>query len=254
MLHPIIIRRAAERTACAGWAWRCVPIAFGLMVSWSTAVLAQQPAAAALVESAIVTGDGVVRAAPDRAWLDVGAESRAASAREAQRRNTELMMPILDKIRAAGIPAEAIRTIGYDVQYEWEFVNNKRVGKGYVARNTVEIRVDTIERVGEMLELAAGSGATSLGGVRFDLKNRAQLERDALRLAVESARARAQAVATGAGRAVDRILKIEEQGAGAQEPPRPMFRAAATAADAAPPIATGEIEVRASVVLTVSLK
>ena len=30
----------------------------------------------------------------------------------------------------AGIPADAIRTIGYDVQYEWDFVNGKRVGAG----------------------------------------------------------------------------------------------------------------------------
>jgi uncharacterized protein YggE len=163
------------------------------------------------------------------------------------------MTPVLEKIRSAGVPADAIRTIGYDVQYEWEFVNNKRVGKGYVARNTVEVRIDTIDRVGEMLEIAAGSGATSLGGVRFDLKNRAQLERDALKLAVESGRAKAQAVAAGAGRSVDRILRIEEQGAAAPEP-RPMFRTAAAAADVTPPIATGEIEVRASVVLTVSLK
>jgi len=134
-------------------------------------------------------------------------------------------------------------------------VNNKRVGRGYVARNTVEIRVDMVDRVGEILEMAAGSGATNLGGVRFDLKNRAQLERDALRLAVEAARAKAQAVAAGAGRTVDRIIRIEEQGASAPEP-RPMFRSAAVgaAADATPPIASGEIEIRASVVLTVSLK
>jgi uncharacterized protein YggE len=165
------------------------------------------------------------------------------------------MSPILDRIRSAGIPPDAIRTIGYDVQYEWEFVNNKRVGRGYVARNTVEIRIDAIDRVGEMLEMAAGSGATNLGGVRFDLKNRAQLERDALRQAVEAARAKAQAVAAGAGRTVDRIVRIEEQGASAPEP-RPMFRTAAAAAtaDTMPPIASGEIEIRASVVLTVSLK
>ena len=80
---------------------------------------------------------------PDRAWITIGAESRAPSPREAQRRNTELMQPVQDKLRAAGIPADAIRTIGYDVQYEWDFVNGKRVGRGYVARNTIEVRIDT---------------------------------------------------------------------------------------------------------------
>ena len=176
----------------------------------------------------VVAGEGVVHAVPDRAWITIGAESRASSAREAQRRNTELMTPVLDKLRAAGLPADAIRTVGYDVQYEWDFVNNKRVGRGYVARNTVEARVDAIDRVGEFLEIAAGSGATSLGGVRFDLKNRAQLQKEALKLAVEDARGKAEAVAAAAGRGINRILQIAEQAAG-DDTPRPMFRQMAAA-------------------------
>ena len=61
-------------------------------------------------------------------------------------------------------------------------------------------------------KLPARSGATSLGGVRFDLKDRSRLEREALRLAVADARAKADAIATGAGRTIDRIVRIEEQG------------------------------------------
>ena len=195
-------------------------------------------------------------AVPDRAWITVGAESRAPSPREAQRRNTELMKPVQDKLRAAGIPADAIRTTGYDVQYEWEYVNNKRVGRGYVARNTVEVRVDAVERLGELLEVAGGSGATSLGGVRFDFKDRARLEREAIRQAVVDARAKAEAVAAGAGRALDRIVRIEERGVASSPPPVPMLRelAQTAAAAAAPPISAGQIEIRASVALTATVK
>ena len=144
-------------------------------------VFAQQPPAPIGDPVVVVSGEGVVQAVPDRAWITVGAESRAPSAREAQKRNTDLMTPILEKLRGAGLPPDAIRTIGYDVQYEWDFVNNRRVGRGYVARNTVEVRVDTIDRVGDYLEIAGGSGATTLGGIRFDLKDKAKLEREALR-------------------------------------------------------------------------
>jgi uncharacterized protein YggE len=28
-------------------------------------------------------------------------------------------------------------------------VNGKRVGRGYVARNSIEVRIDTVDRVGE---------------------------------------------------------------------------------------------------------
>jgi uncharacterized protein YggE len=197
-----------------------------------------------------------VFAVPDRAWITISAESRAPSPKEAQRLNAEAMRPVQDKLRAAGIPAEAIRTLAYDVQYEWDFVNGKRVGRGYVARNTIEVRVDAIDRVGELLEVAASSGATALGGIRFDLKEQAKLEREALRLAVLDARAKADAAAAGAGRSIDRILKVEEQGV--EVPPMPvrMMRQAAQAAavDSTPPIATGQMEIRARATVTVALK
>jgi uncharacterized protein YggE len=167
------------------------------------------------------------------------------------------MAPVQEKLKAAGIPPEAIRTIVYDVQYEWEWVNNRRIGKGYLARNTIEVRIDNVERVGEYLEIAAGSGATSLGGIRFDLKDRAKLEREALRLAVVDARSKAEAAAAGAGRSIDRIMRIDE--GPIYGPPVPMPRMAAResfqAADAsAPPISAGETEIRAQVTLTAVLK
>jgi uncharacterized protein len=203
----------------------------------------------------VTSGHGVVQAVPDRAWVTIGAESRASSAREAQRLNTVAMTPIVEKLRAAGIPADAIKTIGYDVQYEWDFVNNRRVGRGYVARNTVEVRIDAIERVGEMLEIAGTSGATTLGGIRFDLKDRTKLEREALRLAVADARGKADAIAAGAGRTIERILRIEEQGVSGG--PVPMYRremAAQGAVAGPPPIEAGQTELRAQVTITAILK
>jgi uncharacterized protein YggE len=165
------------------------------------------------------------------------------------------MTPVQDKLRAAGIPADAIRTVGYDLQQEWDFVNDRRVSRGYVARNSIEVRVDAIDRVGELLELAVGTGATSVGGLRFDLKDRDMLEREALRLAVADARARADAAAAGAGRSIDHVQRIEEHGSSG--PPIIMARASfgkeAAQADS-PPISAGQIEIRAQVTLTAVLK
>lgn len=214
---------------------------------------AQQPAATREEPVVVTTGEGIIQAAPDRAWVTISAESRGSNAREAQRRNTEAMRPVQDKLRAAGIPAEAIRTVAYDIQYEWDFVDGKRVGRGYVARNSIEVRIDPVEKTGEILELAVSSGATSVAGIRFDLKNRAQLERDALRLAVAEARARAEAAAAGAGRTLDRIVRIQEQGT-PSEPVVMRTFALKEAADTSAPIAAGQIEIRAQVTFTASLK
>ncbi len=228
-----------------------------LLVLFAAPVFAQQPSTP--TEPVVVTrGEGLVQAVPDRAWITIGAESRASTARDAQRRNVELMTPVQSKLRAAGVPAEAIRTVSYDVQYEWDFVNGKRVGRGYVARNTIEVRVDNVDRVGEFLEIAVGSGATSLGGIRFDLKDQAKLEREALRLAVADARSKAEAAAAGAGRAIDRIVRVEEGAieGGPIPMPRVVMARQTLAADAAaaPPVSAGQTEIRAHVTLTAVIK
>src|SRR5687768_9732931 len=225
-----------------------------MLVTLSSTAAAQQPPVPA--EPVVVaSGQGIVLAVPDRAWISISAESRAPSPREAQRLNAEAMRPVQDKLRAAGIPADAIRTVAYDVQYEWDFVNGKRVGRGYVARNSVEVRVDSVDRVGEYLEIAVASGATSLGGVRFDLKDRAKHERDALRLAVADARAKAEAAVAGAGRSIERIIRIEEGPIEGGPIPLPrMVRQELQVAAAAPPIETGQTEIRARVTLTAVIK
>lgn len=203
----------------------------------------------------VTSGHGLIQAAPDRAWITVSAETRGANPREAQRRNAEAMRPVQDALRNAQIPADAIRTAAYDLQQDVEFVNNRRVVRGYVARNAIEIRVDDVTRLGELLELAVGQGATNVGGLRFDLKDQVKLERDALRQAVADARAKAEAAAAGAGRTFDRVLRVEEAGT-TPAPPMPMFRggAAQMAVAEAPPISAGLIEIRAQATVTSALK
>jgi uncharacterized protein YggE len=228
---------------------RTAPLVLLVLTALPTAVLAQQARPEPVV---VVAGEGLVQVSPDRAWVTISAESRASSPRDAQRRNTEAMTPVLDKIRAAKIPADAIRTVAYDLQPEWEMVNNKRVSRGYLARNTIEVRIDAVERVGDILEMAVGAGATSVGGVRFDLKDRPGVERQAIRLAVADARAKADAAAAGAGLSVARVIRVEEQGVTS---PRPVpFMAMAREAADAPPIVAGPIEITARVTMTAEVK
>ena len=57
-----------------------------------------QPAPVTPAEPVVVaSGQGIVFAVPDRAWISISAESRAPSPREAQRLNAEAMKPVQDK-------------------------------------------------------------------------------------------------------------------------------------------------------------
>ncbi len=215
--------------------------------------LAQRPAPPPETPVIVTLGEGVVKLPPDRAWVSIAAESRARGPREAQRATADAMAAVLARIKAAGVAAEAIRTSGYDLQPEFDFANGKQTLRGYVARNSIEVRVDELARTGEIVDAAVGSGATSVSGLRFDLKDRVAAERDALKRAVADARGRAEAAAAGAGVTIDHVLRIEEQRS-AQPEPRPMMMMRATAESAPTPITPGELEIRAAVTMTSALR
>ena len=172
------------------------------------AAVSAQDVPAPVTPSIVTTGEAVVRRAPDQAFVTVSVESRARNPRDAQRLNAETMTAVQQRIAAAGVPKDAVRTLGYNIQQEFDYVENRRVARGYLARNAVEVRVDAIDRTGEVLDAAVQAGATSVASVRFDLKDRAAAEREALRLAVVDARAcrcgRRRRRTSGRPRAADR--------------------------------------------------
>ena len=206
--------------------------------------------------SVVVTGEGIVKVTPDQAWVRIGAESRSKNSKEAQQRNAEVMTTVQQKIAVLGIPKDAVKTVGIDLQPEFDYQNGRQTLRGYVARNTIEVRIDDFAKVGDVLDVAVGSGATNVHGLRFDVKNREAVEEQALQRAVASGMAKAQTIAGAAKRAVDRVIRIEEQFVG-DGGPRPMMERAAMsrmAADAPTPVEAGEIEIRAMVRVTVAIK
>jgi uncharacterized protein YggE len=202
----------------------------------------------------VTTGEATVKRAPDRAWVTIAAESRARTPQDAQKTNADAMSAVMQKLKGANLPDDAIRTASYDLQPEFDYNNGRQTLRGYVARNAIEVRVDQVDRIGQVLELAVSAGATNVRGVRFDLKDRAAAEREALTRAVANARARADAAGKGAGMTVERVLRIEESDSVVPPPPVPMTMRSEVGVAAQPPMSPGELEITVVVTLTAAIK
>jgi uncharacterized protein YggE len=228
-----------------------VACALVLIVAAGASARAQESAPA--VPTIVTSGDAIVRRLPDVAYVTLAVESRARNPRDAQRANADAMSAVEKQLATAGIPKDAMRTLGLGLHQEFDNANGRRVARDFVARNSLDVRIDDVSRAGEIADAVVQGGATALEGIRFDVKDRSAAEREALRLAVADARGRAEAVAAGAGRSIDRILKIEElrsDGGG----PRPMAMMRMADASATTPLEPGLIEIRGHVTLTVSIK
>ena len=223
-------------------------------------VLALTAAAPARAQSdaatVVVIGEATIVRAPDVARVVFAVEARDRSPQAAQGSAAQTMTGVQGALRQAGIGDDALRTLSYDLEPEYHYVKDRRELRDYLARNRIEVRVDAIPRVGAIVDVAVGAGATSVDSLSFDLKDRRAVEREALKAAAADAWVRAQAAASGVGRTVDRVLRLEEPGV--ETSPRPQLamamRAGGPAAAPPPPIVAGDLEIEARVTLTALLK
>jgi uncharacterized protein len=234
---------------------RLLPVAIVLLAAVSPSFAQETSLGPATV---VALGEGVVRRPADRAVVTLSCEVRAQTAADTQDKGNAQMKAVQSAVAALKLTGSQVTTTGLYLSPDYSYVDNKQTQRGFIARHTITVRFDDVSRAGEVIAASVAAGATNVSGVRFDLRNRGALEQEALKLAVEDARARASALAAGAGRVVDRIVRIvEEQAASLAGGGPTVMRAAAmsesvTVTDA--PIAKGDVEVRARVVLTATVK
>ncbi len=193
-----------------------------------------------------VTGTGSIEAVPDMAMIILGVSHEAESARAAMDAVSAAMAAVLARLAAEGIEARDIRTEAITLdppRLDYAPVPPRAVS-GFVARNSITVRVRALDSLGGVLDAALADGANSLRGLAFGVSEPGPLLDEARRLAVADARHRAEVLAAAAGLALGPVLEISEGGA---VRPMPMMRAEAAMASAPVPIAEGEVSLSASV-------
>ncbi|MDG1400183.1 MAG: SIMPL domain-containing protein [Candidatus Binatia bacterium] len=199
-------------------------------------------------------GEAVISVAPDRAFITLAIEARDPRPNAAQTAVAKASRTAMQALEGARLGDDALQTLSYSLQEEYDWQDRKRTLRGYVARNTIEVRIDEVARVGEVLGLAVSTGVTSVSGLRFDTSKRADLEQQALTQAVAQARAYATAAAAGAGIGLGEVIEIQQEGGGSPAPRIAYSRSmAAEAKTGAPPIESGDIEIRASARIRVAI-
>ncbi|MEF8940786.1 MAG: SIMPL domain-containing protein [Salinivenus sp.] len=208
-----------------------------------------------------VSGEGTVRAAPDRATVRFGIVSRAETAEAARRQNAAAAKTAMNAVRDLGVAEEKMRMESLRLQprREYDPQTQTRKERGYEASRQVVVEVEDLSRLPRLVTRVVQRGANRLEGIDYGLQDRTAARNDALRQAAQSAREKAQLLAESLGAALGPVRQIDEQSFGYQSPsPRVEMQLAKSAAEDAAPepdaYAAGEIEVNATVQVTFSLQ
>ncbi len=227
-----------------------IPLA--ILATLSAPLVAQVPVnPAPMPPPQIVTnGEGEAQVTPDRARIHLAVETRGKTAAEAAAENARIQTAVIARLRALGIPAERITTVGYNVQPEYSRSRENEATQprviGYVAHNTVRADVWKMDQVGPAIDAALAAGSNRVGALDMYSSREDAVRRQALANAVNAARADAEAMATAAGGRLGPLLELTSGGFYRPQPASAMMRGMEQQA-ADTPIAAGEQTVRANV-------
>jgi hypothetical protein len=202
-----------------------------------------------------VTGQGMAKGVPDEAVLTAGVQTNARMAADALAANARAMTAVLATLKRAGIAEKDIQTSGFSVEPQYpQAINGANNAApriiGYQVSNSVTVIVEDLDKTGPTLDALVASGANSIGGVAFTIKDPKPLMNDARTAAVADAIARAQVLAKAAGITLGPITAISENSG--MDSPRPMnlVMGMLDSARARTPIAAGEESLSSSVTIT----
>jgi uncharacterized protein len=177
--------------------------------------------------SLVSSGQGEAKVTPDRVSVLVNVQTRAATAAAAAAENARRTRTVLDALTRLGLAKDQLSTEGFTAYPEMRYDKeggNPRVA-GYVVTNSVRAESRRVEQAGAIIDAALGAGANMINALSFYAASIEEPRRQAIGLAVASARADAEAMALAGGGTLGGLIELSTQGPTA--PPRPMYDLAA---------------------------
>lgn len=150
-----------------------------------------------------VGGEGQVDVPPDLATLTLGVDTRASDAQTALSQNAAAMNAVIAAVKNQGVPANHIQTSDLSLYRDSE-------NGVYVASHRITVRLDNVDKVGQVLDAAVAAGANNAWGVSFGLKDQSAARSQALQAAVSDARTRAEGIAKGLGVSITGVGSASE--------------------------------------------
>jgi len=201
-----------------------------------------------------VAGEGRIEAAPDMATITLGVTHEAKEARDAMRATSEAVAKVLERLAAMGIAPRDLQTRQLSLNPVWSDSSasgsTQRRITGFVASNTVMVRVRDLAALGGILDSVIEDGANDFNGLRFGVQDPAPLLDEARKRAVADAMDRARLLAGAAGVTLGPVLSIDEHGGGSVAP---MAEMAMRMSAAGAPVAAGELTITANVAMVFAI-
>jgi uncharacterized protein len=157
-----------------------------------------------------VSGEAVVKVAPDTVVLTLGVETLDNSLATSKKNNDDIVKKVLALADAAGVGAKDIQTDYVNIEPLYDQVSSKRTFMGYYVRKTIAITLHDLTKFDGLLGDSLEAGVNYVHGVEFSTSDLRKYRDQARSLALQAAQEKAAAMAKDLGRSVGAAVKVNE--------------------------------------------
>lgn len=206
-----------------------------------------------------VTGSGSVTGEPDIATLNIGVSVEKETVAEAREEAASAMTALIESLKANDIAEKDINTENFSIYPQYDYTEGGRVLRGYRVNNTVRAKVRELDTLSDVIDDAAEAGRDNIvvNSIQFMIEDTTEFQKQARRLAVKDAEAKAQTLADTSGVTLGKPVTITEN-TYFESPPIPFPVAEAALADdsarTSTPIAPGELTVTVNITVVYEIK
>lgn len=162
-----------------------------------------------------IDAQGKVSVKPDVAVTTMGMISEAPTVAEAQKKNTDVMNALIEKVKGLGVESKDIQTTSYNVYPQYSYKDNDQVLKGYQVSQNVTVKIRNLDAANKILALAGEVGANNVNGLTFTVDDRDQYKDQARKQAMDKVYQKAQALSRALGVRVVGVVSYSEYDADA---------------------------------------
>lgn len=174
-----------------------------MCLAMNAVALAAEPAVIA------VEGAGEYKVAPNQAVAEFTVESTAKTVQLVQADNAQKASQLSAALSRQGIYNKDIQST-YSVRPVYDRKDYSKI-TGYTAENTFRVVVNDIDNLGNVIDAALANGANQVSHLSYGLKDEKAARNEALRLAVQDARAKADVIASALGVRIVGVKLVTEQ-------------------------------------------
>ena len=156
-----------------------------------------------------VSGTSSIKVVPDLVSINFNIEGKGQTMQEAKDKSAQIYEEFEAKMITLGFKEEELKTTNYNVYENYEWTGSRSVQNGYISSQQIvlEISLNDSKKAGDAISQGIDAGArVSYMEYKLTTESQNKYKAEAMKLAAQDAKSKAEAVAQGFGKKVGKLI------------------------------------------------